>query len=131
MEKHTHDETLRTASPKITALSWGNLEVEGQGSFKDAKLWPGGARAWDWRETGTEHDPGIQLADVEELLERGSRVVILSRGMNERLQVRRETVAKLEERGVRVEVLQTEEAVRRYNALAGDEPVGALIHSTC
>lgn len=131
MEKHTHDETLRTASPKITALSWGNLEVEGQGSFKDAKLWPGGARAWDWRETGTEHDPGIQLADVEELLERGSRVVILSRGMNERLQVRRETVAKLEERGVRVEVLQTEEAVRRYNALARDEPVGALIHSTC
>lgn len=131
MEKQTHDEPLHAASPRITALSWGRLEVEGQGSFKDAKLWPGGARAWDWRETGTEHDPGIQPADVDELLERGARVVILSRGMNERLQVRQETVAKLEERGVRAEVLQTEEAVRRYNELAGTEAVGALIHSTC
>lgn len=135
METHrqdeTHDNALRAASPKITALSWGRLEVEGQGAFKDAKLWPGGARTWDWGETGTEHDPGIQPADVEELLERGARVVILSRGMSERLQVQQETVAKLEDRGVRTEVLQTQEAVRRYNELAGKEPVGALIHSTC
>ena len=29
-----------------------------------AKLYPGGARAWDWRETGTRHRPGIQPADI-------------------------------------------------------------------
>ena len=50
-------------SPRITHLSWGRLEVEGGRSFKDAKLWPGGGRAWDWKETGTRHRPGIQLAD--------------------------------------------------------------------
>ncbi len=127
----THDDALHTSSPRITGLAWGRLEVEGQGAFKDAKLWPGGARSWDWRETGTEHDPGIQPADVEELLDRGARVVILSRGMNERLRVQRKTLEALEARGVRAEVLQTEEAVRRYNELAGAEPVGALIHSTC
>ncbi len=49
-----------TRSPKITHLSWGRLEVEGQdGPFKDAKLYPGGAREWDWNETGTSHEPGI------------------------------------------------------------------------
>lgn len=118
-------------SPRVTHLSWGSLEVEGQGSYKDAKLWPGGSRAWDWNETGTSHVPGIQPADVEEVVERGAETVVLSRGMNERLRVKPETLEMLEDRGVEALVLQTEEAVERYNELAGSEPVGALIHSTC
>lgn len=36
-------------SPRITRLSWGHLEIEGGRAFKDAKLYPGGAREWDWR----------------------------------------------------------------------------------
>ena len=124
--------TDATRSPKISHLSWGEVRVEGEEeTFKDAKLYPGGARAWDWNETGTGHEPGIQVADAEELLEHGARTVILSRGVNERLRVPSETVSALEERGVTVHVLQTEAAVERYNELAGEEPVGALIHSTC
>lgn len=118
-------------SPRVTHLSWGSLEVEGQGSYRDVKLWPGGSRAWDWNETGTSHVPGIQPADVEEVVEHGAETVVLSRGMNERLRVKPETLEMLEDRGVEALVLQTEEAVERYNELAGSEPVGALIHSTC
>jgi hypothetical protein len=118
-------------SPRITHLSWGRLEVEGVGSYKDAKLWPGGAREWDWDETGTRHVPGVQPADVEELLDHGASTVVLSRGMNERLQVTPEALARLEEAGVEAVVLRTQDAVERYNELAGTEPVGALIHSTC
>ena len=33
-------------SPEITRLTWGRVEVEGQPPFKDAKVYPGGARAW-------------------------------------------------------------------------------------
>lgn len=121
----------RPESPCIRAFSWGRLEVEGHGSFKDAKLWPGGARGWDWNETGTRHDPGIQPADIEELLDHGARVVVLSRGVNERLRVMPETLDLLRERGVEAEVLASEEAVRRYNELAGEAAVGGLIHSTC
>ena len=51
-------------SPRIMALAWGRIEVEGDGTFRDAKLFPGGAPEWDWRETGTEHMPGIQPTDV-------------------------------------------------------------------
>lgn len=119
-------------SPRITALSWGRLEVEGRETpFKDAKLYPGGSREWDWNETGTSHSPGIQPGDVEELLEAGARIVVLSRGMNGRLRVRDDTLRMLEEEGVDVHVLRTEEAARRYNELAGEEPVGGLFHSTC
>jgi hypothetical protein len=119
-------------SPKITHLSWGRLEVEGQdGTFKDAKLYPGGAREWDWNETGTNHKPGIQFEDVEELLKHGATAVVLGKGFYERLQVRREALQGLEERNVSVHMGQTEEAVRLYNELSESERVGALIHSTC
>jgi hypothetical protein len=119
-------------SPRITYLSWGHLDVEGRnGSFKDAKLFPGGARGWDWNETGTRHEPGIQRADVEELLEHGATVVVLGRGFDERLQVCPETLQELEERNVPVYVEQTEGAARLYNELRESERVGALIHSTC
>jgi hypothetical protein len=118
--------------PKITHLFWGHLEVEGQDTpFKDAKLFLGGARAWDWNETGTDHKLGIQSADVEELLEHGVTTVILGKGFYERLQVHPETLRELEERNVSGHVKQTEEAVRRYNQLSNSEKVEPLIHSTC
>jgi hypothetical protein len=119
-------------SPKVTHLSWGRLEVEGaDGPFKDAKLFPGGARAWDWNETGTSHDPGIQPADVEELLERGATAVVLSRGFHERLGVTQDALRMLEDSGVAAHVRQTGEAIELYNELVETERVGALIHSTC
>ncbi|MBW8012116.1 MAG: hypothetical protein FVQ83_12895 [Chloroflexi bacterium] len=118
-------------SPRITHLSWGRMEVEGVGVFKDAKLYPGGGRAWDWNETGTRHSPGIQPADVAELLEHGAQVVVLSKGMHEDLKVQPETLQLLEDKGIPVHNLQTERAVEKYNQLRETEMVGGLFHSTC
>ncbi len=121
----------RPASPRITKFRWGYIEIDSGDRFKDAKLFPGGARKWDWNETGTRHVPGIQPGDVTELLDRGAEVVVLSRGVYERLQVCPETLAMLDDRRIDVRVLQTEDAVEAYNELAGKRPVGGLIHSTC
>lgn len=118
-------------SPRISHLSWGRIEVEGGASFKDAKLFPGGAREWDWNETGTSHDPGVQISDVEELLEGGAEVVVIGVGFHERLRVRGETLDLLRGEGVVVYVEQTERAVRLHNELCEKERVGSLIHSTC
>ena len=118
-------------SPRITHLSWGRLEVEGYEPFKDVKLFPGGAREWDWRETGTRHVPGVQPADVEELLDHGASVVVITKGMNERLQVCPETLQMLEKQGIPAYVLQTEAAVQFYNKLSEREQVGGLFHTTC
>jgi hypothetical protein len=120
-----------TKSPEITHLSWGHLEVEGNRQFKDAKLYPGGAREWDWHETGTDHEPGIQPADVEELLEHGAQEIVLAQGFNQRLQVMPETLEMLAEQGITVHVMQTGEAAEKYNQLRGTTPVGGLFHSTC
>lgn len=115
-------------SPKINSISWGRIEVEGHGTFKDVKVYPGGAREWDWNETGTRHSPGVQPADVQELLDHGAKTVILGTGFHERLKVQPETLRMLEQRGVTVYVRQSEEAAR----LLGETEGGvALIHSTC
>ena len=118
-------------SPQITNLSWGQVKTA-DGTFKDAKLWPGGGRTWDWDETGTSHRPGIQLADIQELLDNGAEIIVLSTGQNDQLQVKDGVVDHLNQRGIDVHVLETNEAVKAYNQLAeADQPVGALIHSTC
>lgn len=118
-------------SPQITNISWGQTETE-VGTFKDAKLWPGGGRGWDWNETGTSHNPGIQPADVKELIENGAEIVILSQGQNQRLKIKGETKRYLRDKGVDFKILETSKAVEKYNELAeAGQPVGALIHSTC
>ncbi|MGA7271878.1 MAG: Mth938-like domain-containing protein [Acidimicrobiia bacterium] len=118
------------SSPIITADSWGRVEVDGV-TYKDVKLWPGGARAWDWEETGTSHESGVDPRDVDELLEHGARIVLLSTGRTGRMRTPRALVEALGDE-VRIVVLETSEAIARYNELAGaGSPVGALIHSTC
>jgi hypothetical protein len=118
-------------SPKIVDLSWGRMEVDGLGTEKDWKLYPGGGRPWDWSETGTEHVPGVQVADVEELVAHGATVVVLSLGMDRRLHVDQATLRYLEERSVEVHMLETREAVKVYNDLAEDNALAGLFHSTC
>jgi hypothetical protein len=122
---------LTTRSPRITHVSWGRMEVDGIGTAKDFKLYPGGGRPWDWNETGTRHVPGIQPLDVAELLERESAVIVLSRGMYLVLQTCPETLDLLRAGGIAVHVEETRSAVALYNRLAESQNVGGLFHSTC
>ena len=122
---------LEARSPRIKHISWGRMEIEGLAPGKDFKLFPGGGREWDWNETGTRHVPGIQPADVQELLERGSRVVVLTRGMQLVLRTCPETLTLLRERDIPVHVEETRAAVALYNKLAETTQVGGLFHSTC
>ena len=119
-------------SPRITHLSWGKMTVEGIGSGKDFKLWPGGGRPWDWNETNTHHYPGIQTADIEELLEHGAEEIVLSRGMLLALHVCPETTELLQAESITMHIAETKEAGDIYNRLIKDgKSVGGLFHSTC
>ncbi|KAF4009615.1 hypothetical protein G4228_000890 [Cervus hanglu yarkandensis] len=170
------------SSPEIASLSWGQMKVQGSTKiYKDCKVWPGGSRDWDWRETGTEasvqvflessrkaaqhtetewhlptfgmvcahaffshflsfhspithtpHSPGVQPADVEEVVEKGVQILVIGRGMSEALKVPPSTVEYLKKKGIDVRVLQTEQAVKEYNALVTQGiRVGGVFHSTC
>ncbi len=119
-------------SPIINHISWGQMEVSDIGTGKDFKLWPGGGRAWDWRETDTHHVPGIQPADIQELIDQGSRTIVLSRGMLSMLKTAPETLELLASMNIKIHVAETKEAAEIYNNLASNgEAVGGLFHSTC
>jgi hypothetical protein len=123
---------MSAASPRVIYDGWGFIEIEGLGRFRDAKLWPGGGRAWAWRETGTDHRPGILSAVVTELLEHEPDLVILSRGRDGRLEVSPETLSLLETRGVPVVREKTDAALATYNRLAAEgRRVAGLFHTTC
>lgn len=119
-------------SPRIDRISWGHMKIAGIGVGKDFKLWPGGGREWDWRETDTHHVPGIQPSDVRELLDNGCRTIVLSRGMMLMLRTSKETLELLEKNNITVHVAETNEAVEIYNRLIAEgRAVGGLFHSTC
>lgn len=121
----------QSQSPRITRLAWGLVETEDGRQYKDVKLYPGGASAWDWDETGTRHTPGVQPSDIEEILEHGARELVLSKGIYGKLKVCPETLNLLQEKEIPVHILRTEDAVVLYNEMAGLGPVGGLIHTTC
>ena len=116
----------------IERIKWGEIEVEKLGIGKDFKLYPGGGRLWNWKETNTHHVPGIQVADVEELLEHDCKEIVLSRGMLLKLEVGSETKDYLEQANVQLHVMETKMAAELYNHLAKQNVmVGGLFHSTC
>jgi hypothetical protein len=118
-------------APRVLKIAWGRMTVEGLGTGKDIKPYPGGGRTWDWAEPGTRHRPGIQPADVEELLAHGATAVVLSRGMAGQLQVNPATRDYLNQRGIAVHVAETREAVTICNELAERGLAAGLFHSTC
>ena len=119
----------------ITNLTWGNMEVNVAGekqTFKDCKIWPGGAREWSWDETGTHHSPGIQPADIEEILEKNVEEIVLGRGQLGRLGVAAETRESLDAHGVLYHIEKTKKAVTLFNDLVRQgKRVGGVFHSTC
>lgn len=122
---------MSARSPRITGVEWGRIQTDDGRVYKDAKLWPGGGREWNWGETGTHHRPGVQPADADELVRNGADEVVLSRGMYEALGVPEETIDAIRRQGARVHVAETREAVELYNELVRTSRVAGLFHSTC
>ncbi len=120
--------------PYIKSICWGKIEITDKGKdtiYKDAKVWPSQAKAWDWKETGTLHVPGIQIADIKEFINDVDEV-ILTRGMDLVLQVPQETIKFVTDKGKKCHVGQTEEMVQLYNKLVRQgKKVGGVFHSTC
>jgi len=122
----------KTDSPRIVSCEWGVVRVENQTNrFKDVMLYPGGAKEWDWNVSGTHHEPGILIADLQFLREQGAQVMVLSQGFYDRLQLSDDARRWLEKEAIPYQRANTARAVEIYNRLCAEKPAGALIHSTC
>ncbi len=128
-----------TTAPIITKAIWGQIDTQyktGQKSLtkfstRDLKIWPTGTRAWDWNETGTRHNPGIQPTDMQEFIN-DVDIVILTRGVQSILQVPQATIDYAIAQGKTVLVGETPVMIDVYNSLVQQgKRVGGLFHSTC
>ncbi len=120
--------------PIIEHIKWGEIIVKNNDdsiTYRDVKLWPNHSREWNWKETGTRHNPGIQIADIQEFIDKVD-VVILTRGIDLVLQVPQETIDYAKQQDKEVHVGQTEKMVELYNELVTQgKKVGGVFHSTC
>lgn len=128
-----------TTAPIITKAIWGQIDTQHKTaqksltkfSARDLKIWPNGTKEWDWKETGTRHNPGIQPADMQEFLD-DVDIVILTRGVQSVLQVPQETIDYAVAQGKVVLIGETPVMIDVYNSLIQQgKRVGGLFHSTC
>ena len=116
--------------PKINSFTQGIIEIDGI-LYYDVKIYPDKVEKWDWFKTDTHNDPGIQVKDVQDLLDYGCDFIILSRGLSRRVDVGFDTYKLLLKYEVDFLVTYTISAINRYKEETYDEShlVGALIHT--
>ncbi|XP_063807369.1 mth938 domain-containing protein isoform X2 [Pseudophryne corroboree] len=79
-----------------------------------------------------KHHPGVQPADLEEIVKKDVKTLVIGCGMSEALQVPASTLEYVTSHAIDVRVLRTEKAVAEYNSLASQGVrVGGVFHSTC
>jgi hypothetical protein len=112
--------------PRIEGYSFGQLVVDGEEATNDVIVLPGRVVHNWWRRDGH----ALVLDDLREVLDELPPRLIVGTGAYGRMRPDPGAVADLRDRGVEVEALPTDEAVRRYGEL---DPAGAAaaLHLTC
>jgi hypothetical protein len=111
---------------RIESYGFGHVTVDGEEHTRDVIVLPERVVGNWWRRDGH----GLVLDDLEDVLDELPERLILGTGAYGRLHPDPDAIAGLRGRGIEVEVLPTEEAVRRYGALNPARTAAAL-HLTC
>jgi hypothetical protein len=112
--------------PRLEQYTFGRLIVDGREETQDVIVLPDRVvRNW-WRRDGHS----LVLDDLGEVMEDLPLRLVVGTGAQGRMQPDADALQALERRGIEVEVLPTEQAVRRYEELNPAETAAAL-HLTC
>src|SRR5919106_4316575 len=114
------------AMARLEDYSFGRLTVDGEEHTRDLIVLPRRVVANWWRRDGHS----LVLEDLEEVLDELPVCLIVGTGAQGRLSPDPKTLERLRESGIEVDVLPTDEAVRRYGAL-NPAATAAALHLTC
>src|SRR5829696_6513651 len=112
--------------PRLEDYSFGRIVVDGEEQTRDLIVLPDRVLTNWWRREGHS----LALEDLTEVEDELPERLILGTGAHGRLRPPRAVIAELEQRGIDVEVLQTDDAVRRYGDL-DERRTAAALHLTC
>jgi hypothetical protein len=111
---------------RLENYSFGRVTVDGSEQTKDLIVLPDRLVTNWWRRKGHS----LALEDLDEVMDALPERLILGIGAYGRLHPDPGTIAELERRGISVESLRTDEAVRRYGEL-DERRTAAALHLTC
>lgn len=115
---------------KVQKSEWGKITIDNL-SFKDVKVSEKILREWDWKETGTAHQPGTQVSDIKELLD-GIEFISISTGHEGKLGIDVDTISELNEHSIEYFLGNTPKAIEVYNKkISEGVKCAGLFHSTC
>jgi hypothetical protein len=112
--------------PRIEGYRFGQLVVDGEEQARDVIVLPDRVVPNWWRADGHR----LVLTDLEGVLEELPEHLVVGTGAYGQMRPDPAVIEQLRERGVEVEVLKTDEAVRRYGELDPRRTAAAL-HLTC
>jgi hypothetical protein len=111
---------------RLQDYSFGHIVVDGKEETNDLIVLPGRVVTNWWRREGHS----LAIEDLDEVQDDLPEKLILGTGAHARLRPTRAVIEELERRGIDVEVLPTDEAVRRYGEL-DERHAAAALHLTC
>lgn len=111
---------------RLEDYSFGRIVADGREQTRDLIVLPDRVVTDWWRREGHS----LAMEDLEQVENELPETLILGTGAHGRLRPPRAVIEELERRGIRVEALPTDEAVRRYGELDARHAAAAL-HLTC
>ena len=111
---------------RLESYSFGRVTVDGSEQSRDLIVLPDRVVTNWWRLDGHS----LVMEDLEDVLDSLPERLILGVGAYGRLHPNPDVIAELERRGIAVECLRTDEAVRRYGEL-DERRTAAALHLTC
>jgi hypothetical protein len=111
---------------RLEDYSFGRLTVDGEEHTRDVIVLPDRVVSDWWRREGHS----LAMADLDEVIDDLPERLVLGVGAHSQLRPDPAVIAALERRGVQVECLPTDAAVRRYGEL-DERRTAAALHLTC
>lgn len=112
--------------PRLEGYSFGRVTADGERHTRDLIILPDRVVGNWWRRDGHS----LVLEDLDEVIDELPDRLVVGCGADGRLRPDPAVIEELERRGVDVEVLRTDDAVRRYNGL-DERHAAAALHLTC
>lgn len=112
----------------ITEYTFGKIAIDGKTYHSDVIITPNNVKADWWRKEG--HN--LALSDLSDVIAANPEVVVIGTGYYGRMQVPNTTRDYLHQKGIRLEIAETKEAVERFNQLQqACARIVAALHLTC
>jgi hypothetical protein len=112
--------------PRIQGYGFGHVVVDGEEQTRDVIVLPDRVLTDWWRADGHR----LALDDLDDVIEELPERLVVGTGAYGQMRPDPDALNELRQRGVEVEALPTDEAVRRYGELDARRTAAAL-HLTC